>query len=315
MKHLTPPLISMIIPVHNAEETLVACMESCLHQTWKNIEIVVVDDGSVDASWQIVQTLAASDSRILACQQKQQGVTVARNHGMQKATGEYLFFLDADDVLPERALNSLRERAEETGADITAGTTIHMEETGAVITSMRYIPFTILSGPDWLQTIRKTWQGHIWGLLVKRSLFSPPLYCPHKLKIGEDLLQVIQLSMRCNKIAMTEETVYHYIRRGNSAINARRLPTSLDDCDEGLLIQAVLQLLNNKNITPSIRTECRMLLLFCIFNLPQSDYRRQLLHQYRGMLLSYLLGDWRIISELWKMSPRAHAGMILDCIK
>lgn len=236
----SPPLVSIIIPLYNAEETIDSCLQSCLGQTYKNLEIIVIDDGSSDNSRAIVQGFDHAYPQIRTFRQNRGGVTEARNYGMRKATGQYLFFMDADDDLPAQSLEVLVERAVETQADITAGTTLHLTEKRELIARMNYIPFSTLSGEEWLTTIRKTWQGHLWGLLFRKSLFEHPLLCPLSLKIGEDLLQVTQLAMRSHLVAMTPQTVYHYIKRETSAINSRQFPSDIRQGDEILFVETML---------------------------------------------------------------------------
>lgn len=208
----------------------------------QNLEIIVIDDGSSDNSRAIVQGFDHAYPQIRTFRQNRGGVTEARNYGMRKATGQYLFFMDADDDLPAQSLEVLVERAVETQADITAGTTLHLTEKRELIARMNYIPFSTLSGEEWLTTIRKTWQGHLWGLLFRKSLFEHPLLCPLSLKIGEDLLQVTQLAMRSHLVAMTPQTVYHYIKRETSAINSRQFPPDIRQGDEILFVETMLHL-------------------------------------------------------------------------
>jgi len=310
---LSPP-VSIIIPLYNAEETIDSCLQSCLKQTYENLEIIVIDDGSSDNSWAIVQKYHLDHPQIRPFKQNRGGVTEARNYGMRKAAGQYLFFMDADDELPPQSLAVLVERAMETQADITAGVTLHLTERGELITRMEYIPFSTLSGEEWLTTIRKTWQGHLWGLLFKKSLFAQPLLCPLSLRIGEDLLQVIQLAMRCHLVAMTQQTVYHYIKRETSVINSRQFPSDVSHGDETLFVETMRHLAK-KAPTRQMKMECRLLSLFAAFNLPQSDYRRKLIHHFRLLYLSYLLIDCRLAKTLWGISPRLYIGIILSCIK
>ncbi len=140
------------------------------------------------------------------------------------------------------------------------------------------------------------------GALFRKSLFEHPLLCPLSLKIGEDLLQVTQLAMRSHLVAMTPQTVYHYIKRETSAINSRQLPSDIRQGDEILFVETMLHL-QKKASTRRMRTECRLLSLFAVLNLPSSGYRSKLLHHFRTLYLSYLLTDRHLIKTLWNISP------------
>lgn len=96
------PLISVIIPVYNVEKYLHRCLDSVIEQTYKNLEVILIDDGSTDHSGEICDDYAAKDVRIHVIHQENQGVSAARNKGLDTAKGEYIAFVDSDDyILPE----------------------------------------------------------------------------------------------------------------------------------------------------------------------------------------------------------------------
>lgn len=111
-------LISIIIPVYNNAEHLEACLRSVLIQTYSNFEILVIDDGSKDDSWKVCRRLQREDKRIFAFHKEHQGVSEARNLGMEKASGDYFVFLDGDDMLHPLFLETTLKRARETGVDV-----------------------------------------------------------------------------------------------------------------------------------------------------------------------------------------------------
>ena len=103
------PLISVIVPVYDVGKYLSKCLDSLLAQTWRNLEIIVVDDGSPDGSWDIMQDYAARDSRVRIFRKKNGGVSAARNFGMDAAEGEYLGFVDPDDWVSPHYLEWMAE--------------------------------------------------------------------------------------------------------------------------------------------------------------------------------------------------------------
>ena len=109
------PLISVIVPVYDVEKYLPKCLDSLLAQTWRNLEIIVVDDGSPDGSWDIMQDYAARDSRVRIFRKKNGGVSAARNFGMDAAEGEYLGFVDPDDWVSPHYLEWMAEAMQEQG--------------------------------------------------------------------------------------------------------------------------------------------------------------------------------------------------------
>ena len=100
-------LISVIVPVYNVEPYLRRCVESILHQTYQNLEVLLVDDGSTDASGIICDEYAAIDDRVTVIHQKNGGLSAARNMGTDRARGEYLCFVDSDDLLDCHGRNAL----------------------------------------------------------------------------------------------------------------------------------------------------------------------------------------------------------------
>lgn len=108
--------VSVIIPMYNSENYIGQCIRSVADQTYRNLEIIVVDDGSTDAGARVCAELMETDARIRLCRQENRGVSAARNHGIDVATGEYVFFLDSDDAVHPLLLEELLGRAEENHA-------------------------------------------------------------------------------------------------------------------------------------------------------------------------------------------------------
>src|SRR5690625_237459 len=111
-------LLSLIIPVYNVKEYLKECINSVLNQTYKNIEIIVINDGSTDKSLEILERYSLENKNITVISQKNLGQSVARNRGVQQATGKYIYFLDADDYILPEALEHLVEKMEENELDL-----------------------------------------------------------------------------------------------------------------------------------------------------------------------------------------------------
>jgi CDP-ribitol ribitolphosphotransferase len=121
MKNVTYPLVSVITPVFNTEAYLQACIDSVFAQAEKNIELILVDDGSSDNSVSIAKAASELDPRIHFIQQENSGPGAARNLGISLAKGKYLFFLDSDDLIPAKGFSMLIETAEKHGSEITCG--------------------------------------------------------------------------------------------------------------------------------------------------------------------------------------------------
>lgn len=115
------PLISIIVPTYNVEKYIRTCIESILAQTYRNVEVIIVNDGSKDQSLAVISDLICSHPNVKVINQKNQGLSVARNTGIDVATGKYITFVDPDDKIMPGFVSSLYQIADKTGADIVRG--------------------------------------------------------------------------------------------------------------------------------------------------------------------------------------------------
>ncbi|MDG7247369.1 glycosyltransferase [Streptococcus pneumoniae] len=114
-------LVSVVIPVYNVENYLEECIQSVLNQTYTNLDIVLVNDGSTDASAEICDRFAEIDDRARVFHTENRGAALAKNFGVTQALGEYVLFVDSDDIAEKRMVETLYRQVEETGADIVIG--------------------------------------------------------------------------------------------------------------------------------------------------------------------------------------------------
>ena len=112
------PLVSVIVPIYNAQNNIVRCVESIRRQTYENLEILLLNDGSKDVSYPVCEMLSKADARIVLIDKENSGVSATRNLGMRMARGKYLQFVDADDTLEPFATELLVQRAEDNNADL-----------------------------------------------------------------------------------------------------------------------------------------------------------------------------------------------------
>jgi raffinose-raffinose alpha-galactotransferase len=115
------PLVSVIIPVFNVEQYIERCVESVINQEYKNIEIILVDDGSTDQSGMLCDELATKDERIHVIHKKNGGLSSARNSGLEHASGEWVTFIDSDDWVTEDYVSGMYNTAEMSKADVVIG--------------------------------------------------------------------------------------------------------------------------------------------------------------------------------------------------
>ena len=124
--------ITVIMPVYNVENYLAEAIESVINQTYKNLEIILIDDGSTDKSGNICDEYEKIDSRIKVIHQENKGLSGARNAGIEVATGNYIMFIDSDDIFPKDACEKMLNYIEEKDADYVVGNYTNMSEDGVI---------------------------------------------------------------------------------------------------------------------------------------------------------------------------------------
>jgi glycosyltransferase involved in cell wall biosynthesis len=204
--------LSIIIPVYNAGKYLARCLDSLVSQTFQGMEIILINDGSTDASAAMCRKYARDDSRIILLSQDNQGVVIARNKGIQVATGRYMLFIDADDRIPHEYCQKLFTCAEQSGADIVFANVCRMKG-GAVLETSFYHPGVRTSLPERLALIAELYYPAPWGKIYRADLIKDNglrfLAEEGYFGFAEDILFALQTSYAARKTAFCD-TVYHY---------------------------------------------------------------------------------------------------------
>lgn len=202
------PLVSIIIPVYNSACFLRKCIESVLSQDYRNLEIIIVNDGSTDDSLSIAEDYAIGDPRIVIVNKENEGLVLARKSGVDIAYGKYIQYLDSDDVLREKAISCLVEKAEDTGADVVVAPFYICTEDK--IEKSLFYNFTSLSGIDYLKTML-TWKTHwcVWSKFHLRSLYQHNLDRPN-ISLGEDVILSTQLLFYSQKVVSIDQEIIDY---------------------------------------------------------------------------------------------------------
>ena len=201
-------LVSIIIPVYNVEEYLRKCLDSIINQTYQNLDIILVDDGSKDASGLICDEYASKDTRIKVIHKKNGGLSSARNAGLDIAKGFFVMHVDSDDYVEYNAVELLANKQKETDADIVSGNALKETRDGQ----------ELLREPDYknkeemlLQCIKPTLDHVIWRRLIRLSLYRDNhIHAREGVNVGEDWQVMPQLIYYANKIAKIDDVIYHY---------------------------------------------------------------------------------------------------------
>ncbi len=221
-------MISLIISVYNTEKYLERCLESVTRQTYKDFECIVVDDGSLDHSLEIAKEFESKDKRFKVFHKENGGLSSARNYGLERAKGDYLFFIDSDDELYECALSVLLGEMKD-GIDLVFGGFVSCDEDGAILWSTegnQTITTTVKGALDLVAYPTKYYLtlGMAWLNLFKRSIIDD-----NNLRYGEqhgaveDRAFLVSYLCACQgSIAFTTKPIYkYYCQRSDSIMNSR----------------------------------------------------------------------------------------------
>ncbi len=226
------PLVSVIVPVYNAEQYLRECLAGLLSQTYSNIEIILMDDGSVDGSAELCDKYADIDKRIKVFHQCNKGVSNARNNGVKNSNGEYITFVDADDTVKLDLIEKLVFLVEKYSADVAyCGINIidlkGNIEIGCETSGEKTVnKIDILKGFFVDPTLKLILYGP-YNKLFKKSLCEKIAF-DEALRIGEDLLYVYEILRQAEVIAKCDDCLYNYIKRTNSATTSKFSEKKLD---------------------------------------------------------------------------------------
>lgn len=218
---MTEPLISVILPVYNMEAYLERCLDSALNNTYRNLEIICVDDGSTDRSLEILHAYAQKDPRLIVIHKENGGVASARNAGLSRTAGEFVCFVDPDDLIHPQYFEFLFRALQETGLNISIcgfqvieidGTVEQPEQYAFEPGSVRVCSFAQVFSTEKLMAF-------CWGKLIRSSLVTDVLF-NEDLLFAEDTVFFAQVCERekANQAAVLSLPLYSYCKREGSAV-------------------------------------------------------------------------------------------------
>lgn len=231
------PLISIIIPVYNAEKYVEQCLNSVLEQKFQNYEVILVNDGSTDESLHICEKIAQKDSRIKVFSIDNGGVSRARNYGMDRAKGQWIMFLDSDDYLLEGTLQLLVDNIDDSVQEICANYVNKKSEVlleGKQIVDAQDVIGAITDSindcslPSFYQLQPSTLVSVCWKLLLRDIIKTEQLFFNEKLKLSEDMFfHVCYLKTIQNVLLINSPVVYY--RENMESATRKFKDTYVDD--------------------------------------------------------------------------------------
>lgn len=217
-------MISIIIPIFNAEKYIERCLDSVQQQTYKNYECLLIDDGSTDRSAEICKKLAEQDTRFKYYYKENSGVSSTRNYGLGKATGQYITFIDSDDFVEPNMLQLFVSGLTENDADmVQVGFTHSMEKIGIVEMSNVNILLKEEIMGTYFSSKEKMYPCVCGGFFVRDKISK--LCFNENLKYGEDFLFLANYLYQCNKVVVIDSPTYHYVLNESSATQSKNKNT------------------------------------------------------------------------------------------
>lgn len=228
------PLISVIVPVYNGESYLADCIESIEKQTYQNLEIIIINDGSKDGTGRVCAQLQEIYGNIKVITMEDEGVSAARNAGLREASGDFITFVDADDRLRFKMLHTLYDCIIKTESDVAGcryctwenetdwqkcfdeENSGYYDDTPQIFTPDTYVRNAVLKG-----------NSRCWSKLYRRKVLETVRF-REGLSIGEDMLFLLDVISAAGKIAETEYPGYGYFQNPNGAMNRKFTPRYMD---------------------------------------------------------------------------------------
>lgn len=205
--------ISIIIPIYNVKNYLSHCLDSVIQQTYENIEVILVNDGSTDESVRIAEEYVQKDNRIRLIHQENKGLSGARNTGLKEAKGDYVFYLDSDDKLVSNALELLLDAAEKHHADVVQGNFYYDYPDHLLLNQQQQKEVEVYNRNEamWALLEHKTVLNFAWGKLIKTDLAKKHEFPEGK--FYEDTFWKSQIIHDCTIYVSLKEPIHYYLQR------------------------------------------------------------------------------------------------------
>lgn len=230
-------LISVIVPIYKVEGYLEQCIESICHQTYRRLEIILVDDGSPDSCPELCEKYALMDERIKVYHKKNGGLSDARNYGLDVSNGKYIIFVDSDDYIEEDMIQKLYSSLIENEADLIIGGISYVDEVGNRVSNIQEnLPIGIMSQQDFWDMYQSEYMIPCvvtWNKIYKKNLFDEVRFAVGK--YHEDEFIIHKIISQCKKIVCISDEIYNYRQRKNSIMSEQYSVKHLD------IVEALLE--------------------------------------------------------------------------
>ena len=297
------PILSIIIPVYNVEKYIDECLDSITRQTFNDMEIICINDGSTDSSAEILSKWQKKDSRIIVSQQINKGPSAARNNGIDIASGKYITFVDSDDILSLEMYSIMMEQAIKDNLDIIGcsfttfpnGEIRNFALTTNKVTNCK----TLISSSKELHSTNDL--CYTWRYIIKKTILdNNNIVFNEKIKYGEDMIFMIDTIFNCNKILLIDNPLYFYRVNNKDSIMHKKYKADLD---------TALQLL--------VKEKKKLVEKYCIdkYTPFTKDMSEDIVKRYTQMLFNNLRNNPNEPDKIAGIKRILNMPMITDAMK
>lgn len=302
------PLISVIVPVHNVGSHLEQCLRSVTDQTYSNLDIILVDDGSTDRSGKIAARYAAVDKRVRLFTQANQGVSSARNRGLAVAIGDYIAFVDADDWLEPTAYEQVVQAAITGDYDfVTFGYWVDDRSGSRPGTHLAQFEGS-LDTEEGMQAVLLAHNRFVFTRLFRKSAIGAVRF-REEFHWGEDTLFVLEVAARSTRSTTLPERLYHYVQSPGSATRSTVNPKRLTGVPMTFAMEELVRG-TPKLVETVLRTRVNIIAILCADLRRSDDYDRLI----ESGLIRTLRRDLRRVLTARSIAPRTKAKALLVAI-
>lgn len=292
------PLVSIIIPVYNVEKYLKKCLDSIVNQTYRNLEIIVVNDGSPDNSWRIIEKYQQEDTRIVYVKRQNGGLGAARNSGIEVSHGEFLCFVDSDDWISLEYVDRLLNVAITDNSDVVICNMQYIYSDGQVKPrTPKITKYEIINSEEALKRefIGDQYKFHAPNKFCKRDIFIKNNIRFPEGKVYEDVMTTYKYFLYTDRVSLIPNELYFYLQsRDGSIMHAKIKQERFDD-----MYYALSQIVNNAQIkNMDIENEVQNLFAVNIISLVNYIYplygvtERENFQMYRKQIMNPLYGAY-----------------------
>lgn len=293
--------VSIIVPVYNAEKYLKKCLNSILGQTYQNLEILCVNDGSIDNSLSILQEFSKRDQRIIIVNISNSGVSHARNIAIKKSTGNYVMFIDADDYIEPTMVEDMLKEANKKESDVVRCINFLEYESGKIkniedfklknkCLTKKEIDNEFLSSIIYSKLLT-----YSCLLLIKKETLLKTNLFDEKLKVFEDRVFYLELFLNLNKVYFLNKPLYHYVIHQNSCLNSINLVFEhlYNTLDGWQSIYNILEKYNKKILLKDLNTEYLKIIINYLYDI-YKNFPNEFKKNYSNLI------DNKVLKEILK---------------